>query len=80
MSAFQDFAIHDDQPVAPCLSCSDRVAGCHATCRRYQRFRQICRARSKKRRVELGLDEAETKRRERDERWALEHMPKKWRR
>lgn len=78
--AFKEFVMHEDQPQAPCIKCDDRAAGCHTTCRRYQLFRQICRAQAKKRRVELGLDEAETKRRERDERWALEHMPKKWRR
>ena len=76
MSAFQDFAIHDDQPQAPCLRCDEREAGCHATCRRYQLFRQICRAQDKKRRVESALDDAEERRKDRMERKARKNPHK----
>ena len=62
MSAFQDFAIHDDQPQAPCLSCEERAPGCHATCRRYRLFRQICRAAAKRRQEQLDSQAAEINR------------------
>ncbi len=60
--AFEDFAIHDDQPKAPCLSCGERAAGCHTKCRRYRLFLQICRAKAQRRRAQIDANETDINR------------------
>lgn len=59
---FRDFTFGSEIPEGPCRGCGDRAAGCHAECRRYQLYRQICRARRAKLHAESRLDEAEHKR------------------
>lgn len=62
MNEFGAFSYGPEIPQGPCRDCGDRAAGCHAECRRYQLYRQLCRAQLTKLHAESRLDEAERRR------------------
>lgn len=76
MNEFGAFSYGPEIPEGPCRDCRDRAAGCHAECRRYQLYRQICRAKRAKRHAAERLDDADRRRLNLSKKGMWEHFRK----